>query len=325
MTVDWLNSLTDEIGNRVFTESNTSRSGQISEDPEGDALQRKIFNGFASGSNFGFSISSAGDVNGDGSDDIIIGSHGYSSNTGRAYIYFGGMNMNTVADVTMTGEVTGNIFGYSVSSAGDVNGDGYSDVIVGANNFNSTQGKIYIYLGGASMNNIADITMTGALSDYLGASVSSAGDVNGDGYSDVIAGAREYSAGTGRAYILFGGASMNNIEDVTMTGEAGGNKFGTSVSSAGDLNGDGYSDVIVGADGYSSSTGRAYIFFGGASMNNAADVTMTGEATSNNFGGSVSSPGDVNGDGYSDVIAGAPKLFFRYRQIICIFRRSINE
>ena len=71
---------------------------------------------------------------------------------------------------------------------------------------------------------------------------------------------------------------MNNVADVIMTGEATDNNFGCSVSTAGDVNGDGYADVIVGASGYSSYTGRAYIYYGGASMNNVADVTMTGEA-----------------------------------------------
>ena len=156
------------------------------------------------------------------------------------------------------------------------------------------------------MNNVADLTMTGeAANNQFGRSVSTAGDVNDDGYSDVIVGASGYSSDTGRAYIYYGGASMNNAADVTMTGEAISDNFGVSVSTAGDVNGDGYSDVIVGAHQYSSNTGRAYIYYGGVSMDNASDVTMTGEATNNAFGLSVSTAGDVNGDGYSDVIVGA--------------------
>ncbi|MBK6876053.1 MAG: FG-GAP repeat protein [Ignavibacteria bacterium] len=234
---------------------------------------------------------------------MIVGASDYSSYTGRAYIYFGGVAMDNTADVTMTGEQIGDSFGISVSSAGDVNGDGYSDVIVGDGRY-FTSGRAYIYFGGVSMNNIADVTMTGeALGDFFGISVSSAGDVNGDGYSDVIVGASRYFP-SGRAYIYFGGVAMNNTADVIMTGEALGDDFGNSVSSAGDVNGDGYSDVIVG-DGRYFTSGRAYIYFGGVSMNNIADVTMTGETTNNYFGSSVSSAGDVNGDGYSDVIVGA--------------------
>jgi len=305
VTQDWLNDLRDENGNRISNEGNRD-PGEVPEDPEGDALQRKIFNGLAAGSNFGYSVSSAGDVNGDEYDDVIIGAYGYNSFTGRAYIYYGGLNMNTVADVILTGAAVNNFFGYSVSSAGDVNGDGYSDVLVGGYGYSSFTGRAYIYYGGASMNNSVDVTLTGeAISNVFGISVASSGDVNGDGYSDVIVGAYGYSSNTGRSYIYFGGASMNNTADVTMTGESANNIFGLSVSSAGDVNADGFTDVFIGASGYSSNTGRAYIYLGGSSMDNTSDVVMTGEGTNNYFGTSVSSAGDINGDGYSDVIAGA--------------------
>ena len=306
VTQEWLNDLQDENGNRINKAGNSRAPGQLSEDPEEDALQRKIFNGLSAGSNFGVSVSSAGDMNDDGFDDIIIGAYLYNSNTGRAYIYYGGLNINTTADVILTGEAASNVFGCSVSSAGDVNGDGYSDVIVGAYGHSSNKGRAYIYFGGSTMNNIADVIMTGEFNgNDFGTSVSTAGDINGDGYADVIVGADLYNSNTGRAYIYFGGSSMNNSTDVTLTGAAANNTFGKSVSSAGDVNGDGFSDVIIGANGYVSNTGRAYIFFGGSAMDNTSDVLLTGEAASDNFGVSASSAGDVNGDGFSDVIAGA--------------------
>ncbi|MBK8551273.1 MAG: FG-GAP repeat protein [Ignavibacteria bacterium] len=255
--------------------------------------------------NFGYSVSSAGNVNNDGCSDVIIGAYGHSTNTGRAYIYFGGLNMNTVADVIMTGESANDYFGISVSSAGDVNGGGYSDVIVSAFAYNAFSGRTYIYFGATTMDNTADVTMTGeSASDLFGASVS-AGNVNGDAFSDVIVGAYGYATSTGRVYIYLGGTQMNNTADVTMTGESTGDRFGRSVSSAVNINGDVYSDVIVGADIYFLGTGRTYIFFGGVSMNNISDLTMTSEATGNFFGVSVSSAGDVTGDGRSDVIVGA--------------------
>jgi len=275
-----------------------------------------IMTGEAVDDYFGVSVSTAGDVNGDGYSDVIVGAlwNGAGGNgVGRSYIYFGGASMDNVADVTMTGEAAGDWFGHSVSTAGDVNGDGYGDVIVGAYNFvGSNAGRSYIYFGGTSMDNTADVTMTGEVADDdFGISVSTAGDVNGDGYNDVIVGASSNDAGgdlAGRAYIYFGGASMDNSADVTMTGEAVGDRFGTSVSTAGDVNGDGYSDIIVGAnfnDAGGNIAGRSYIYFGGISMDSSADVTMTGEAADNRFGVSVSTAGDVNGDGYSDVIVGA--------------------
>ena len=306
ITQDWLNNLRDEDGSKIINDDKNTASRQIPEDPEGDAFQRKVFNGLNSGDNFGISVSNAGDVNGDGYDDIIIGAQNYSSSTGRAYIYYGGLSMSTIANVILTGVAANNYFGRSVSTAGDVNGDGFSDVIVGAYGYTSNTGRAYIYFGGSPMNNTADVIMTGETTfNLFGISVSSAGDVNADGYSDVLVGASGYNSSTGRAYIFLGGSSMNNTADVTMTGEGTNNQFGYSVSDAGDVNGDGYSDVIAGAYNYSSTTGRAHIYFGAASMNNAADVILTGELTFNDFGYSVSAAGDVNGDGYSDVIAGA--------------------
>jgi hypothetical protein len=255
---------------------------------------------------FGYSVSSAGDVNGDGYSDVIVGAVGYSLNKGRAYIFFGGSSMNNTSDVTMTGETTNIFFGGSVSSAGDVNGDGYSDVIVGSYGNNSFTGRAYVYFGGTNMNIYSDVIMNGETTDNeFGKSVSTAGDVNGDGYSDVIVGANRFNTQTGRAYVYYGGIDMNNIADVTMTGENTSNFFGYSVSFAGDVNGDGYSDVIVGAHNYNVQIGRAYVYFGGTAMNNIADVIMTGEANLYEFGYSVSSAGDINGDGYSDLIVGS--------------------
>ncbi|MBK6877125.1 MAG: FG-GAP repeat protein [Ignavibacteria bacterium] len=118
---------------------------------------------------------------------------------------------------------------------------------------------------------------------------------------------------------------MDNTADVTMTGEATNNYFGRAVSCAGDVNGDGYSDVIVGEPAYSSYTGKAYVYFGGTFLDNNPDVTLTGEAAGSAFGHSVSSAGDINGDGYSDVIVSAYLVFLIHGQSICIFRRFQYE
>jgi len=300
VTHDWLKTLTDEKGNRIIPE----------EEPETDALQQNKFDGVAIGVNYAKSVSSAGDVNGDGFDDVIIGdpngNNGGGTNSGRAYIYFGGTIINSTADVILGGETVNNYFGNSVSSAGDVNSDGYDDVIVGANGFNSFTGRAYIYYGGAIMNNVADVIMTGEFTGhYFGSSVSGAGDLNADGYSDVLVGAYAANGYTGKAYIYNGGSSMNNIADVIITGENSNDNFGYSVSDAGDVNGDGYKDVIIGAYGFNSGFGRTYIYYGGVTMDNTADVTMIGGGLSDFFGASVSIAGDVNDDGYSDVIVGA--------------------
>src|SRR6185503_3426915 len=191
-------------------------------------------NAEAAGSNFGQSVSSAGDVNGDGYGDVIVGAHQYSSNTGRAYVYYGGPGADNVADLTLTGETTSSFFGVFVSSAGDMNGDGYGDLIVGAFGYSGNTGRAYVYYGGPSPDAVADLTLTGgAVGDAFGLSVSSAGDVNGDGYGDVIVGADAYSSETGRAYVYYGGPGTDAVADMTLTGETVNSAFGISVSSAG--------------------------------------------------------------------------------------------
>jgi hypothetical protein len=171
-------------------------------------------------------------------------------------------------------------------------------VIVGARQADAGghfRGQAYIYYGGPAMDNVAEVTLSGAADNYnLGCSVSGARDVNGDGYADVIVGADQASAGgtdRGEAYIYYGGPAMDNIADVTLSGAADGDYFGTAVSSAGDMNQDGYNDVIVGAfSANAGGTGRgeAYIYYGGAAMDNIADATFSGVEDGGYFGISVS-------------------------------------
>ncbi|KPL04056.1 MAG: hypothetical protein AMJ90_02025, partial [candidate division Zixibacteria bacterium SM23_73_2] len=255
---------------------------------------------------FGFSVSGAGDVYGDGYDDLIIGARFNDvggDNAGRAYVYSGKTGGLLY---TLTGEAAGDNFGVSVSGAGDVDNDGYFDLIVGANGNDaggSSAGRAYVYSGqtGGLL-----YTFTGeAQYDYFGHSVSGAGDVDNDGHFDLIVGAYINDAGgsdAGRAYV-YSGQTGGLL--YTFTGEAANDYFGYSVSGAGDVNGDGYFDLIVGANGNDaggSDAGRAYVYSG---QTGNLLYTFTGEAVGDNFGISVSRAGDVDGDGYSDLIVGA--------------------
>ena len=284
---------------------------------------------------FGSSVSSAGDVNGDGYSDVIIGSPGYDNGLGlegKAYLYLGSATgLSLTASWSVVGDLYWAHYGGSVSSAGDVNGDGYSDVIVGAWGYGQTapdenEGKVYVYHGSASGLSTTEnwTAESNKLVAYFGASVSAAGDVNGDGCSDVIIGAPDYANPNLQEGMVFvwHGSSPNGLNngvngtpvnaDWSAESNNGYAQFGTSVSSAGDVNGDGYSDVIIGADGY-LGPGGVFLWYGSSpnGLNNGIDGTPDNAdwseiATDNSsrFGNSVSTAGDVNGDGYSDIIIG---------------------
>ncbi|WP_456442152.1 T9SS type A sorting domain-containing protein, partial [Caldithrix abyssi] len=142
-------------------------------------------------------------------------------------------------------------------------------------------------------------------------SVACAGDVNNDGYSDLIVGAHyndENGEQAGKVYIYFGGADMDTVADVVMNGEGGHYHFGESVAGVGDVNHDGYDDVLIGSPydfSYGSNPGKAYLFYGGEFMDNTPDVTFTGEQNNDYFGVRVSSAGDINSDGYIDLVISA--------------------
>jgi hypothetical protein len=278
---------------------------------------------------FGFSVASAGDVNGDGFSDVIVGVRLFDNgetNEGRAYVYHGSAaGLGTTANWTAESNQASAYFGWSVASAGDVNGDGFSDVIVGAIFYDGGQadeGRAFLYHGSASglsttPNWTAESNQNFA---WLGWSVASAGDVNGDGFSDIIIGSYYFDNGQldeGAAFVWHGSSSgVNSDIDGTPANAAwfaesnqADSRFGYSVASAGDVNGDGFSDIIVGADFFDNgegNEGRAFVYHGSAAgLSTTPNWTAEGNQPSALFGYSVASAGDVNGDGFSDVIVGA--------------------
>ncbi len=327
----------------------------------------------------GISVSSAGDINGDGLDDLIIGATGGDAlnnskpGAGESYVIFGKVDWSSTptidlnslgsAGINIVGAVGGERSGVSVSSAGDVNGDGFDDLVIGAHQGNALgntrfeSGNSYLLFGKAdwsttptidlaglgTLGPTVGITLIGAGSlDNSGRTVSNAGDINGDGFDDLIIGAPGGDASgdvkfeAGESYLIFGKADWSTTPTIdlanlgtlgptigiTIFGADSDDASGTSVSSAGDVNGDGFDDLVIGARSADASgnakqnAGESYVVFGKADWSTTptidlaglalAGITIVGADVNDQSGFSVSGAGDVNGDGFNDLIIGAP-------------------
>ncbi|MFA6027608.1 MAG: hypothetical protein WC752_01650 [Patescibacteria group bacterium] len=288
------------------------------------------YTGEADGDAAGFDVATAGDVNGDGYDDFLVGASMWDADDiGAVYLTYGqssgltGDSLSTA--VRFEGEGPNYYAGASVSTAGDVNNDGYDDIIIGSYGYGAN-GAAYLIYGQAEYLTSASLStavvFTGEVAgDLAGISASFAGDVNNDGYDDFLVGARNYDVAAwgdnGAAYLIYGqssnlsGGSLGT-EAVRFNGETDNNYdyAGFAVSGAGDVNGDGYDDFLVGAMEYGASqAGAAYLIYGQSeNLTNASlstKVRFTGEANFDYAGITVSGAGDVNNDGYDDFLVGA--------------------
>jgi hypothetical protein len=236
---------------------------------------------------FGTSVAFAGDVNGDGLDDVIVGAPHHDDlvlDEGRAYLYLGSPSgLDAEPAWTHTSNQPHAHLGWSVASAGDVDGDGYDDVVVGAPEVDDPEdqeGQVSVFLGSAS--GLATLPAWTAEADqtygYMGASARSAGDVNADGFGDVVLGAEQFDDGTtdeGAAFVFLGSAAGLETTPVFVVSSTQlGSWFGVAVAAAGDVDGDGNDDVLVGAPRYDSAEtdeGRAYLFEGACMIDTDGD------------------------------------------------------
>jgi hypothetical protein len=261
-------------------------------------------------------------VNGDGFADAVVGAKSQDTGLGAAWVFHGSAtglsSLSSVRLPSPSGSI-GSQFGTSVAAAGDVDGDGFGDVLVGENGGlyieAPEEGHAYLFAGSAAgvsatptvtLDNPDDLPNT----HFGTSSLASIGDTNGDGFVDVVIGAPDVFGG-GRAYVFLGAPTglpevpAFSVEDP----EPGSLDFGLSVASAGDVNGDAYADLVVSSSGEFSFPGHVYLYLGGAA---GLPVTFSqqldnpdGDVGYGFFGTPVASAGDVDGDGDADLIAGS--------------------
>jgi len=304
---------------------------------------------------FGSSVSPAGDFNGDGRDDFIVGAPFFNETgnryrAGRAYVVYGKAGylpsqqvpaLGVTGRLQITGGATDDRKGYAVGGGGDFNGDGWSDVIVGAPfadpSAKNEAGRTYVVFGGTNLGLTIDVSAINGTNgfvvsgvsagDHLGNAVSLAVDVNGDGLDDAMICAENAGAETGKVFIIFGTtnalssldlATLNGTNGCVVVGEDVSDHAGHAVAGITDFNGDGLKDVVVGAHTAPDfwQPGRAYVVFGRthwdatvslAGLDGTNGLRIDGDQIFGTLGCAVAG-GDINGDGYCDVIVGASPL-----------------
>ncbi|EKD76355.1 MAG: FG-GAP repeat protein [uncultured bacterium] len=277
----------------------------------------------APGSVYGSALAQVGDVNGDGYEDLVVADYedgSAGSSTGAVYGYYGSASgVATTADWTVIGDGLNYQFGYSVDAAGDVNNDGYADVLIGERSAgDDAQGSVHLYYGSTSgLATTSSWTANGSDDNqYFGNDVAGIGDINGDGYDDIAVTtglANEPSSSGGTLVSVFYGSATTPNTTADWSYMDYSSQFFEQVNNlagAGDVNGDGYADMVLGSPEFirsSAMLGQINIFLGSATgFTRLPNAKYAGRVANARFGLSVTGAGDVNNDGYDDVMVGAP-------------------
>jgi len=268
---------------------------------------------------FGMDVDALGDFNRDGYDDIIVGADGVESDTGRVLIYLGGpAGLQDTPAWLWDGEGSGDRFGYAVTGAGDLNSDGWMDFAVGAPFAvaGDSRGKVYIFYGAPRLEDVwmAPPLVGKMLRSYFGLSIRLAGDVNNDGFSDLLVSSPDAGiGGAGRVELYLGserGIGANASRAIE--GEVGESHLGFTIAYLGDVNRDGCDDVAIGAQLYSTEDrperGKVYVFFGDryTGFSPEPKVEEVGSSTLEHLSAGLAGAGDIDGDAFMDMLVGAP-------------------
>jgi hypothetical protein len=278
--------------------------------------------GVADGDMVGASVSALADVNDDGFDDLLVGATGVNNGSGAVYLFHGPVSgdlSTTDADAVLTGEAIGDAAGGAITPAGDVDGDGITDLLVGAPTASyrgNDAGAAYLLLGPISSGSLSSAQRRFAgetIEDQAATRIAAGGDVDGDGKDDLLIGAPYAErASQGAAYLILDAADGASIglenADLILRGEVSGDQAGFGVAVGGDLNGDGLADMVVGAP-LAGGYGRVHVIYGDASPAGSLDsddATISGRANGDRAGHVLAWVGDVDWDGHQDLLIGAP-------------------